>query len=275
MTIQAIGQPTLAVQRRATERPQVLADPPRLHRPPLDLEAARRELKGADASRTVAWAADAFGDGLVLSTSFGIQSAVMLHLATQVAPRIPVVWVDTGYLPAETYRFADALAERLDLNLHVAQADTSPARMEALHGRLWEGEGEDLDRYHRIRKVEPLERMLRKLDASAWLSGLRADQTDHRAGLPRVGLHNGRVKVLPLLDWTSRDVHRYLKANDLPYHPYFDQGYVSVGDWHSSRPAGASDGHERDGRFGGLKQECGIHLELSPEALESVDSSGL
>jgi phosphoadenosine phosphosulfate reductase len=199
----------------------------------------------------------------------------MLHMATRVLPRIPVVWVDTGYLPAETYRFAEALASRLDLNLHVAQAELSPARMEALFGRLWEGDRDDLDRYHRLRKVEPLERAFRRLGARAWLSGLRADQTDHRARLPRVGLQNGRAKVLPLLPWSSRDVHRYLRAHDLPYHPLFQQGYASVGDWHSSRPVGEGDANERDGRFRGLTQECGLHLELSPEQLQSLDASGL
>src|SRR5215468_2449587 len=237
-----------------------------------DLAAAARELADADAERVVRWAADTFADGLVASTSFGIQAAVMLHMATQVVPRIPVVWVDTGYLPAETYRFAEALASRLRLNLHVAQADLSPARMEALFGRLWEGDRDDLDRYHRLRKVEPLERALRALGARAWLSGLRADQTDHRARLPRVGLQNGRAKVLPLLPWTSRDLHRYLKAHDLPYHPLFEQGYASVGDWHSSRPVGADDAHERNGRFRGVTQECGLHLELPPERLRSLDA---
>jgi phosphoadenosine phosphosulfate reductase len=241
----------------------------------LDLESAARELADADAERVVAWAAETFGDGLVLSTSFGIQAAVMLHLATRVVPRIPVVWVDTGYLPAETYRFAEALISRLHLNLHVTQAELSPARMEALFGRLWEGGRDDLGRYHRLRKVEPLERAFRRLGARAWLSGLRADQTDHRARLPRVGLQNGRAKVLPLLPWSSRDVHRYLRAHDLPCHPFFEQGYASVGDWHSSRPVGADDSSERDGRFRGLTRECGLHLELSPEELESLDASGL
>jgi len=241
----------------------------------VDLEAAQRELEDATPEATVAWAADTFGSDLALSTSFGIQSAVMLHLASSVVPGIPVVWVDTGYLPEETYRFADELARRLDLNLHVAEARISPARMEALHGKLWEGTRDDLDTYHRLRKVEPLERTLRELGARALLSGVRADQTDHRATLARVGTHNQRAKILPLLGWTSRDVHGYLKAHDLPYHPYFEQGYASVGDWHSSRPAGADDEHERDGRFGGRAQECGLHLELSPEALESLDDSGL
>jgi len=94
----------------------------------LDLAAAARELADADAERVVAWAADTFGDGLVLSTSFGIQAAVMLHRATQLVPRIPVVWVDTGYLPAETYRFAEVLASRLHLN---------PFRSSARSSRRW------------------------------------------------------------------------------------------------------------------------------------------
>ena len=254
--------------------------PPR-HPAPALTRLPRPDLSGFDAlndasaESLIDAAVDHFGDELVLTTSFGIQSAVMLHLATRVAPKLPVVWVDTGYLPEETYRFADELTERLDLNLHVAQADLSPARMEALYGKLWEGDGDDLDRYHRIRKVEPLERTLRGLGARAWLSGLRADQTEHRRTLPRVGLQKGRVKLLPLLSWSSRDVHEYLTRHDLPYHPLFDQGYASVGDWHSSRPVSLEDGDERDSRFGGLRQECGIHLDLPEEADESLSSSRL
>ncbi|MGI9590367.1 MAG: phosphoadenylyl-sulfate reductase [Myxococcota bacterium] len=199
--------------------------------------------------------------GLVLSTSFGIQSAVMLHLATRVAPDIPVVWVDTGYLPPETYRFAEELREQLDLNLHMVSSALSPARMEALFGRLWEtGKVEDLDRYDRIRKVEPMKRALDELGATAWLAGLRADQTEHRRTLPVVGEQWGRAKYLPILDWSTRDLHRYLKAHDLPYHPLFYEGYATVGDVHTSRPLGADDTDGRDTRFLGLKQECGIHL---------------
>ena len=196
-----------------------------------------------------------------MTTSFGIQSAVMLHLATSVVPRIPVIWLDTGYLPPETYRFAAELTERLDLNLQVYQSPISPARMESLYGRLWEtGSNEDLDRYNRIRKVEPMQRALDELGAKAWLSGLRADQTDFRRTLPIVGRQGERFKVLPILHWTAKDVHAYLKEHDLPYHPLFEQGYATVGDWHSSRPVAVNDKHERDTRFRGLKQECGLHL---------------
>ena len=218
-------------------------------------------LEGASAEEIIASAAERFGGGLVLSTSFGIQSAVMLHLATQVIPDLPVIWVDTGYLPPETYRFAEELRERLDLNLHVVQPSISPARMEALHGRLWEKPDlEALQTYDRIRKVEPMQRALRELGATAWLSGLRADQTDYRKTLPVVGRQGQHFKILPILRWSTKDVHEYLKAHQLPYHPLFEQGYATVGDWHSSRPVALEDEHERDTRFGGFKQECGLHL---------------
>ncbi len=220
----------------------------------LDPELLELELGPLDARQLIQWASLVAGDRLVMSTSFGIHSAALLHLVTRVLPEIPVVWVDTGYLPAETYHFAEELTERLSLNLKVYQSRITPARMEALYGRLWElKDAEALDHYHRIRKVEPMQRALRELGATAWLAGLRAEQTEHRKTLRRVDRQWGRLKVLPILRWTAKDVHEYLRTHDLPYHPLFEQGYASVGDWHSSRPFGAQDRHERDTRFGGLK----------------------
>ncbi|MGB3614670.1 MAG: phosphoadenylyl-sulfate reductase [Elainellaceae cyanobacterium] len=217
----------------------------------------------ADKSATdlVQWAADQFGDGLVMSTSFGIQSAVMLHLVTQVVPDVPVIWVDTGYLPQETYRFADELTRRLNLNLKVYQSPLSPARMEAQYGQLWaQKDLAALNQYDQIRKVVPMQRALRELKATAWLAGLRQQQTDYRQSLERVVQQDGIYKIHPILGWNARDVYQYLTAHDLPYHPFFDQGYVTVGDWHSSRPLTVEDTDERSTRFHGLKQECGLHL---------------
>ena len=155
--------------------------------------------------RLVRWSYETFGAGLVMSTSFGIQSAVMLHLVTQVVPNVPVIWVDTGYLPVETYRFAEELTNRLGLNLQVYQSPLSPARMEALYGRLWDQHDiAALNRYDQIRKVEPMQRALRELGATAWLTGLRSDQTDHRKSLDRVGMQGGRYKVMPILQWTAK-----------------------------------------------------------------------
>ncbi len=208
------------------------------------------------------WALQRFGEGFALTTSFGIQSSVLLHMLSTLegAQQVPVIWVDTGYLPAETYRYADQLCQRFGLNLHVAQSVMSPARMEALHGRLWEtGNVEDLELYHQLRKVEPLEATMASLKVTCWASGVRRGQTDHRSTMGWLEPIRGRLSLRPLLSWTPRDVFYYMQEHDLPQHPLFDQGYSTVGDWHSSAPDGA-DQSGRQTRFGGLKQECGIHL---------------
>ena len=235
-----------------------------LKKPALDLEKLNRQLAATEATHFVEWAVKTFEDGLVMSTSFGIHSAVMLHLVSQIVPDISVIWVDTGYLPPETYRFAEHLTKRLRLNVKVYQSPVSSARMEALYGRIWEQDDvEALNRYDQLRKVEPMQRALRELKARAWLSGLRSNQTNYRRTLHRVDRQSGMYKLLPILHWTTRDMHEYLTARGLPYHPSFEQGYVTVGDWHSSRPLTAADECERNTRFRGLKQECGLHLPLT------------
>ncbi len=245
-----------------------------LTRPQVDLDQANQQLAGADAQSVIRWAADAFGDRLVMSSSFGAQSAVMLHLVTRVVPDIAVILIDTGYLFHETYRFAEALTDRLGLNLKVYQPELSATHQEALRGREWESDAEGLTRYNQARKVEPMQRALRELNAEAWVAGLRRGQTDHRAGMRVVDKQNGVFKICPILDWTAREVHQYLIDNELPYHPLVEQGYQSIGDTHSTAPV-TGDAHERSGRFGGLKQECGLHLPETVQEDESRESSGL
>ena len=164
--------------------------------------------------------------------------------------------------------------ERLNLNLKVYQSHLSPARHEALHGKQWEQGPEGLAEYNQIRKVEPMHQALRELSASAWLAGLRGEQTEHRSGLRAVDLQDGLHKIHPILGWTTRDVHLYLTEHNLPYHPLYEKGYRSIGDTHSTIPVTA-DMHERAGRFHGLKQECGLHLPDSAEEDRSRQSSGL
>jgi phosphoadenosine phosphosulfate reductase len=226
--------------------------------PAVDLAAAERKLSNASASDRIAWGLDQFGPTLVLSTSFGAQAAVMLHLATRMAPNIPVVLIDTGYLFPETYRFADLLTNRFRINLNVYRAVESPAWIEARHGRLWEKGAEGLETYNQIVKVEPMQRALSELGARAWLAGLRRVQSSTRENLPVVSIQDGRIKILPIVDWTDRDVYRYLSENDLPYHPLWEKGYVSIGDTHTTRPLTA-DMTPEDTRFFGIKRECGIH----------------
>lgn len=216
------------------------------------------DLENASAVERVRWAHAQYGDKLVLSTSFGIQSAVMLHLVTSQIPGIPVIFVDTGYLFPETYRFAEALRERLDLNLKTYTPLQTAAQQEALYGKLWEQGLEGLARYNRINKIEPMNRAVQELGAEAWLSGLRRNQSSTREQRTVAEKQNKIWKVYPIIDWTDRDIYNYLAENNLPYHPLWDEGYVSVGDWHSTSKLGEGMTEEAT-RFGGLKRECGLH----------------
>ena len=223
-----------------------------------DLNHLNRKLEKLSAVQRVEWALQHLPGNHVLTSSFGIQAALMLHMATRIVPDITVVLVDTGHLFPETSEFVDQLTERLGLNLRIYRAHLSPALQEKYYGRLWEQGLSGLKQYNRINKVEPLKRAFRELDVGSWLVGLRRQQSESRASLAPVRIQDGRYKVHPVFDWNSRDVYRYLRQHHLPYHPLWEKGYVSVGDMHTSRPLEAGM-REEDTRFFGLKRECGIH----------------
>jgi len=224
----------------------------------INIEQANQELAGLDASSRVSWAVEAFGDGLVMSTSFGVQAAVMLHLVTQIKPDVPVIFVDTGYLFEETYRFADALTERLGLNLKVYNPLMTAARQEALYGKRWEQDEKALAEYNLQNKVEPMNRAVRELGAVGWMSGLRREQSSTRKRLDYLSLQKKTYKIHPIIDWNSKDIYHYLTKHDLPYHPLWEKGYVSIGDWHSTQSLQPGMTEEQT-RFGGVKRECGLH----------------
>lgn len=221
---------------------------------------ANEWLEKQDAQIRIAWALENLPRDHVVSSSFGIQSAVMLHLMTEQLPDIPVLFFDTGYLFPETYRFVDDLTERLGLNLQVFRSDMTPAWQEARFGQLWEQGEEGLKKYNTMNKVEPMQRAMAQWNAGTWYSGLRRTQSDTRAERKILEFRHGRVKFHPIADWNNRDVHQYLKAHDLPYHPLWDEGYVSVGDIHTTRKL--EEGmREQDTRFFGQNRECGLHLD--------------
>ena len=226
-----------------------------------DLTELNAWLETRNAEQRVEWALANGHEGHALSSSFGAQSAVALHMLTRQKPDIPVILVDTGYLFPETYRFADELVERLKLNLKVVRPLVSRAWMEARHGRLWEQGVVGIDQYNNLRKVEPMRRALDEFGVRTWFTGLRRSQAASRRNTPIVELRNGRYKISPLADWSDRDVWVYLKKHGLPYHPLWDEGYVSIGDFHTTSrwEPGMS---EEDTRFFGLKRECGIHVEV-------------
>ena len=224
-----------------------------------DVETLNAQLRVLGAEERVALALGRLPGQYALSSSFGAQAAVSLHLVTRVAPGIPVILIDTGYLFPDTYRFVDHLAGRLTLNLKIYRSAQSAAWLEARHGKLWEQGRQGIDQYNRLHKVEPMERALRELHIGTWFAGLRREQSVTRAAIEPVQMTGaGRYKVHPIFDWTDHDVYRYLRRHDLPYHPLWEQGYVSIGDWHTTRSLRDVPDPEAT-RFFGLKRECGLH----------------
>lgn len=216
------------------------------------------EFSRMTAEERVHWSLERLPGNHVLSSSFGAQAAVSLHLLARAAPGIPVILVDTGYLFPETYRFVDRLSERLNLNLKVYRSEFSPAWQEARFGRRWEQGRKGIEAYNQANKVEPMRRALRELGAGTWFAGLRRRQSGSRANIPYLAIAGERWKVHPIADWSDRDVGRYLRKHRLPYHPLWAKGYISIGDRHSTRPI-HEVGHVDETRFGGLKRECGLH----------------
>ena len=229
------------------------------------LGETNRFLEGLTADARVAWAIENTPGLHVVTSSFGVQAAVMLHLVPQHIPEIPVVVVDTGYLFPETYQFMDALTSRLNLNLVVCRAELSPAWQEARFGKQWEQGVDGIKAYNHRNKVAPLDAKFDALGVTTWFTGLRREQASSRADTPFVDVAGSRIKVQPIADWTKQDVHRYLEHHNLPYHPLFEQGYVSIGDTHSTRPLTLGM-TEEETRFGGLVRECGLHVKSEGKA---------
>ncbi|MDF1825805.1 MAG: phosphoadenylyl-sulfate reductase [Verrucomicrobiales bacterium] len=227
-----------------------------------DLVAEAVRLEGVSPEERVEWALRYFSGSIALSSSFGAQSAVLLHMVTRQQPDIPVILVDTGYLFSETYHFIDRLTERLNLNLKIYRSEFSPAWQEARWGKLWEQGVEGIEKYNHLNKVEPMRRAQQELGITATIAGIRRQQSSSRERVPVVAGQKGLFKVHPIIDWTDMQVGEYLIANDLPYHPLWDEGYVSIGDWHTSRKL--TDGMTaEETRFFGLKRECGLHEEMN------------
>ena len=218
------------------------------------------DLEQKTALERIEFAAENLPSNYSIASSFGAQSAVSLHMITQVMPKIPVILIDTGYLFPETYQFVDQLAEALDLDVHVYQSTMSPAWQEARYGKLWEKDTRALNEYNQRNKVEPMDRALNELEVGTWFAGLRREQSKSRHELPIVQTFKDRVKVHPVIDWSNRDIHQYLQKHRLPYNPLWEKGYVSIGDKHSTKPLtlGLS---EEDTRFGGSQRECGLHVD--------------
>ncbi len=227
-----------------------------------NLEKFNEELINLSSLEILEWALQRFGNNLAFTTSFGIQSSVLLHLiqSSSLKNEVKIFWIDTGYLPKETYLYANTLINKLSLNITILQSEISPAHMEAIYGKLWESNRvEDINKYHQIRKVDPLDNALKKYSINCWGSGVRAQQTTNRGKMKFIELIRDTLSIRPLLGWSQKDIFYYMKEKNLPQHPLFMKGYSTVGDWHSSS-AESSNIKGRSTRFGGVKQECGLHV---------------
>jgi phosphoadenosine phosphosulfate reductase len=224
--------------------------------PPLDLDAVNRGLEGASAEAILRWAVENFEPGkLALVSAFGPGSAVQIHMLADIAPDLPVIFVDTLHHFPETLEHMERVRDRYNLNLRIYRPAATRAEFEEQYGpNLWE---HDLARYQQVAKVEPFVEATRQLDG--WITGRRRDQSNSRTALPPVE-GGDKLRVNPLIEWTRSDIWRYILDHELPYNPLHDRGYASVGDEPLTTPVG-SDEEERAGRWRGSGvTECGIHL---------------
>jgi len=208
-----------------------------------------------------AWAVRTYPEKLVLTTSFGAQSAAFLHLATQAEPDLPIIFIDTGYHFPETLEFAQQLTKKLGLKVLTYRPVQTPADIERKHGRLWEMGADGMEKFHEIIRVEPLRRAMKELNPLLWIAGLRRTTAASRKELSILSHANSRIKMLPILDWTDRQVGEYLQQHSLPYHPLWAKGYVSIGDRVTTKRLDEVTDPAELRHFGG-KRECGIHEKV-------------
>jgi phosphoadenosine phosphosulfate reductase len=230
-----------------------------------DADRLNARFAGVDAGTMLA---ELFREGelgrVAVVSSFGTESAVLLHLVATADPSVPVVFVDTLKMFPETLAYRETLGELLGLtNSTVVAPDPAVIAAKDENGLRWSW---DPDGCCEIRKVEPLARAKRGLDA--WISGRKAFQSVTRENLPRFEIEDGRLKINPLGDWTKDDLEAYFDAHDLPRHPLEEQGYLSVGCAPcTSKVLPGED--PRAGRWRGWdKTECGIHSPNNPQSGE-------
>ncbi|AXN02039.1 Phosphoadenylyl-sulfate reductase [Candidatus Purcelliella pentastirinorum] len=222
------------------------------------LEEINFKLNKLSSFNRIIWALNNLEKNFILSSSFGIQSMVLLHMITSKIPSIPIIFIDTGYLFPETYLFIDKLVKKMNLNLKVFRAVISSAWQEARYGKLWEKGIDGINLYNKINKVKPMKFALKKLLVKTWFAGLRRSQSKSRKYLSILSIQRKIFKFLPILDWGDKKIFYYIKKYDLEYHPLWKDGYVSLGDIHTTSKINSKISEEET-RFLGIKRECGLH----------------
>jgi len=230
-----------------------------------DFKRVQEEMEERSAQEVLQWALGKFGDRIALASSFQAEDMVILDMMTQLVPKPRVFTIDTGRLPQETYDLIDRVRERYGIAVEVLFPDRELVEeMVREHGVNLFYRGVKLrERCCWVRKVEPLKRALKDLDA--WITGLRREQWDSRKGVRKVEVdqvHGGIIKVNPLVDWTWEQVWDYVRARGIPYNILYDRGYRSIGCAPCTRPVKPGE-HPRAGRWWweqGSGKECGLHV---------------
>ena len=215
-------------------------------------------VEGWSPERLLAWAFEFFGNRVAISSAFGAEGMVLIDMASRVRKNFRVFTVDTEFLFPETYSLMDRIEQKYQIKIERVFSLLSPEEQGRVHGSaLW---ARDPDQCCNLRKVEPLRRKLKELDA--WITSIRRDQTSFRqtAGKVEWDAKFGLVKVNPIADWTSKQVWRYLYKHGVPYNPLHDRNYPSIGCTHCTRAIQPGE-DPRAGRWPGLgKTECGLHI---------------
>jgi len=208
-----------------------------------------------DAALVRALLSDEHTGRLAVVSSFGTESAVLLHMLARIAPETPILFLDTGKMFRETLDYVDDLTETLGLrDVRRIRPGSHALRRDDPNGDLW---SRDSRACCGLRKVMPLQRALAEFNT--WITGRKRYQAETRADLPLIEADGARVKVNPLANWRAEDIALYREVNELSEHPLEAQGYASVGCQPCTTPVGPSE-HARAGRWRGqARMECGIH----------------
>ena len=235
------------------------------------LQFINRQLQFLEPPEILRWAVTTLPH-LFQTTAFGLSGLVTLDMLSKMKiPRpqmVDAIFLDTVHHFSETLDLVDRIRNKYPLvNVHVYRPDGAETSEDfgAKYGeRLWETDGE---RYDFLVKVEPGQRSYRELGVQAVLTGRRRSQGGKRGDLPIIEVDEGGViKVNPMANWSFQQIQDYIKKNDVPYNALLEQGYKSVGDWHSTQPVKEGE-DERAGRWKGQeKTECGLHNPRSKYA---------
>jgi phosphoadenosine phosphosulfate reductase len=226
--------------------------------PAAQISQLQDEFESAYPQEVLRWAAETYGNRLVVVTSFQPTGIITMHMLSEIAPETPVLTLDTGLLFPETYKLMDELGRRLNLNLTRIKPSMTVEEQVVQYGdALW---SENPNKCCNLRKVMPLAKALVGYDA--WISGLRRDQSRQRVTTPVITWDERHlcVKLSPFATWSDDMVWAYIHAHELPYNELHDRGYPSIGCWPCTA-AVEGDTYTRSGRWVNRdKIECGIHL---------------